>query len=227
MVLSPKIRFSAPPAELRRSRPLPAPDARKPDPGHPGTRRRSGQTSRKASQAWSRPGVTAAALAVTLSTAAQADELSITLHRVTPEGLGEEVGEVRFQDHEHGLLVEPDLHDLTRGPHGAHVHQNPDCGPARHNGEVVSAGAARGHFDPQDTGRHEGPYGDDGHLGDLPDLVVEADGTATIPVLAPRLEVADIRDRALMVHAGADRYGQHGTHAHGKGGMRMYCGVIE
>jgi Cu/Zn superoxide dismutase len=29
-----------------------------------------------------------------------------------------------------------------------------------------------------------------------------------------------------MIHAGADRYDQHAAHAHGKGGMRMYCGVI-
>ncbi len=34
-------------------------------------------------------------------------------------------------------------------------------------GKAVAAGAAGGHYDPQHTGKHEGPLGA-GHLGDLP-----------------------------------------------------------
>ena len=48
-----------------------------------------------------------------------------------------------------------------------------------------------------------------------------------IPVLAPRLRVADIRDRAVVIHAGADRYMDHGHHKHGNGGACMDCGVIK
>jgi Cu-Zn family superoxide dismutase len=151
--------------------------------------------------------------------------IAVTLRRLTPEGPGKEIGTVRFLDHEHGLLIVPDLHSLRAGPHGAHVHENPDCTPETKNGMTMMGGSAGGHFDPENTGRHGGPYGD-GHLGDLPVLFAEADGTAAIPVLAPRLEAADIRGRALVIHAGADRYEDHGADAHGKGGMRMYCGVI-
>jgi Cu-Zn family superoxide dismutase len=85
--------------------------------------------------------------------------------------------------------------------------------------------AAGDHYDPEGTDRHAGPYGD-GHLGDLPNLIVEADGTATIPVLAPRLSVSEIYDRSIMIHAEPDRYDEHETHHHGKGGARIYCGVI-
>jgi Cu-Zn family superoxide dismutase len=81
------------------------------------------------------------------------------------------------------------------------------------------------YYDPAGTGRHAGPYGD-GHPGDLPNLIGEQDGTVTIPVLAPRLMVKDIQNRALMIHAAPDRYAAHGHHRHGKGGARMYCGVI-
>ncbi len=66
--------------------------------------------------------------------------------------------------------------------------------------------AAGGHFDSAQTGRHGEPWGD-GNLGDLPALVVASDGSATMPVLAPRLKLADVRGRALMVHAGGARIG--------------------
>lgn len=172
----------------------------------------------------------AATLLVTLASGfvgrAQADETFVTVYKVTEEGVGAEVGEVRFQDGPFGLMIEPDLRDLTAGLHGAHVHENPDCGPADVHGKTVPAGAAGGHYDPAQTDRHDGPYGD-GHLGDLPNLYVEQDGTASVPVLAPRLTTADLRGRSFMLHAAPDRYAGHSRHHHGKGGMRMYCGVVE
>lgn len=164
--------------------------------------------------------------AVMAAPAACAGEAGATIHRATPEGAGETLGRVRFEDGRFGLLVTPDLEGLTAGPHAAHVHENPDCAPGGPDGKPMPAGAAGGHYDPEGTGRHEGPYGE-GHLGDLPNLIVEKDGTATIPVLAPRVKVEDIRGRSLMIHAAPDRYAGHGHHMHGKGGMRMYCGVIE
>ena len=39
------------------------------------------------------------------------------------------------------------------------------------------------------------------HLGDLPNLEVNADGTATKVVVAARLSLADVANRALMIHA--------------------------
>lgn len=150
----------------------------------------------------------------------------VEVHAVTAKGQGANVGTVTFSDGEFGLLVTPDLHGLTAGPHGTHIHEKPSCAPMTMNGEVHPAGAAGAHYDPAGTGKHAGPYGD-GHLGDLPNLIVEADGTATIPVLAPRLKAADLAGRSLMIHAQADRYDDHSAHHHGKGGMRMYCGVVE
>ena len=51
-------------------------------------------------------------------------------------------------------------------------------------GKPSAAEAAGGHLDPQHSGKHEGPDGM-GHLGDLPVLVVNNDGKATDPVMAP------------------------------------------
>ena len=65
----------------------------------------------------------------------------------------------------------------------------------------------------------------DGHLGDLPALYVAADGSASNPVLAPRLKLADIRNRSLMIHPGGDNHADHPAPS-GGGGTRIACGVI-
>jgi Cu-Zn family superoxide dismutase len=105
------------------------------------------------------------------------------------------------------------------------VHQNGSCDPAEKDGKMSAAEAAGGHYDPEQTGKHLGPYAD-GHLGDLPALYVNADGSADYPVLAPRIsKLADIQGRALMIHAGGDNHANH-PEPLGGGGSRVACGVI-
>lgn len=64
---------------------------------------------------------------------------------------------------------------------------------------------AEGHYDPQNTNSHQGPYGN-GHLGDLPVLYVTSNGKAMIPTLAPRLKLSDMHNLAVMIHANGDTY---------------------
>ncbi|TXH61396.1 MAG: superoxide dismutase [Cu-Zn] SodC2, partial [Thiothrix sp.] len=61
---------------------------------------------------------------------------------------------------------------------------------------------------------------------DLPALYVDSEGKATNPVLAPRLKLADLSGRALMIHAGGDNHSDHPAPL-GGGGARMACGVIQ
>jgi Cu-Zn family superoxide dismutase len=42
------------------------------------------------------------------------------------------------------------------------------------------------------------------HLGDLPDLEVDADGTARKEVVAARLTLADVVNRSFIIHASQD-----------------------
>ncbi len=152
--------------------------------------------------------------------------LIITMYALTETGNGEMVGTVAITDSGDGAVFTPDLSGLTPGEHGFHVHMNPDCGPStKDDGTVVAGGAAAGHYDPEETGRHEGPEGN-GHLGDLPRLVAEADGTATTAVTAPRItDRTQVVERALMIHAGGDNYSDEPA-ALGGGGGRFACGVI-
>jgi Cu-Zn family superoxide dismutase len=172
-------------------------------------------------------------------------ELVMFVKRVTASGPAEEVGRIYFRDTKYGLIIAPHLQGLTPGPHGAHLHEFPSC--ASHADSAP--GGAGNHYDPARTGRHAGPY-ENGHLGDLPNLIADADGISRIPMLAPRVKLADIRNRALIIHAGADLYdmdpvdknipatktpaahqgrAEHDHAATGAmtGGDRMYCGVAQ
>jgi len=156
---------------------------------------------------------------------ALADEMVIKVNLVTDQGIGKYIGTVTATDSQYGLILTPQLSDLSPGMHGFHVHQNADCNHAMKEGKDVAALAAGGHYDPLKTGKHEGPYGK-GHLGDLPALYAGTDGKATLPVVSPRLKVSDLKGRSLMVHAGSDNYSDY-PEALGGGGARVACGVIQ
>src|SRR5262249_6163846 len=135
---------------------------------------------------------------LTIATVALADT-TVSMNMTADNGQGESAGTVLIRETKYGLLLTPHLHGLTPGAHGFHIHQNPSCDK---NG--MSAGS---HFDPDNTGKHLGPYNDDGHYGDLPVLYVNSDGTATTPILAPRLHyISEISHHALMIHNAGDNY---------------------
>jgi len=158
------------------------------------------------------------------SSVALGAEISVTLKMAEKQGDGAAVGMVRIVETPYGLAFYPDLKGLPPGQHGFHVHEKPSCAPAENNGVMTPAQAAGGHLDPAGTKKHGEPWGD-GHLGDLPPLYVAADGSATSPVLGPRLKLADVKNHALMVHAGGDNHSDHPAPL-GGGGARVACGVI-
>ena len=163
------------------------------------------------------------ALGFLVSGAVQAGTLVIPMDLLTPStqpgtSANQDIGIITATDTKYGLLLTPKLHGLPPGVHGFHVHDKPSCGD---NGM-----AAGGHLDPDHTNKHLGPYTDQGHLGDLPALTVDAAGNASLPVLAPRLTTAIIKSHALMIHAGGDNYSDTPEKL-GGGGTRIACGVIK
>jgi len=167
-----------------------------------------------------------AVIAATLTTCAvaQADTV-VQMNLVDEKGIGADVGTITISESKYGLVFTPALRGLPPGLHGFHVHENPSCEPKEKDGKMVAALSAGGHLDPAKTGKHDTPWGD-GHLGDLPPLYVAADGTATQPVLGPRLKAADVAARSLMVHAGGDNHADHPAPL-GGGGARVACGVVK
>jgi Cu-Zn family superoxide dismutase len=152
----------------------------------------------------------------TLSTA-NAAALVVNMETVDASGQGKSIGTVSIESSKCGVLITPNLHDLTPGAHGFHIHQFPSC--------ADKAMAAGGHLDPNKTQMHEGPYAAKGHQGDLPILNVDKDGNATLPSLAPNLTMSNFKGHALMIHMNGDNYSDTPEKL-GGGGERIACGVI-
>ena len=124
---------------------------------------------------------------------------TVTLNAVSAQGIGES------------------------GERGFHIHENGSCAPGEKDGKPGAALAAGSHYNPNQAPHHGTPV--TGHLGDLPALKVNTDGTARVTLLAPRLKLADVQGRAIMVHAGGDNYSDE-PQPLGGGGERIACGVI-
>lgn len=109
---------------------------------------------------------------------------------------------------------------LTPGKHGFHVHVNGNCDSP----DGMSAG---GHFAPS-GGRHGAPGSGDHHLGDLGNIVADANGTAEVDVTVSGITIAlmgtaSIGDRSIVIHAKEDDFSDPA----GNSGARVACGVIE
>lgn len=154
-------------------------------------------------------------VSLALSSIAMAGNMSIPMSLLANN---QTIGTIDLADSPYGLVLTPHLHGLLPGLHGFHLHENPTC---------ANFGAASGdHFDPMNTKQHLGPYNPQGELGDLPILIVNIDGTATIAILAPRLTVAKVINHSLVIKKLGDNYSDHPAKG-GGGGENLACGVVK
>lgn len=156
------------------------------------------------------------------SSAFAADEITVDMTNLET---GESVGTVTITSHPYGTVFTPNLKNIPAGIHGFHVHEIASCGAKKKDGELVLGGAAGGHYDPSNTGKHAEPWSFEGHKGDLPVLYADENGDATLPVLSPKLKMKELRNRSLMIHVNGDNYSDHPKPL-GGGGPRLACGVI-
>lgn len=141
---------------------------------------------------------------------------------VLHDATGAKVGIVKFTEHRGGVRVRVEVSGLAAGFHGFHVHAVGEC--------IPPFTSATGHFNP-------GAAGHAAHAGDMPVLLVNADGTGEARFVTDRYDLADVMGRALIVHAGPDNYANIPTRyaaggpdattlATGDAGGRAACGVI-
>jgi Cu-Zn family superoxide dismutase len=121
------------------------------------------------------------------------------------------------------LSIEGEISGLPAGTHGIHFHAVGQCDAA---GQFASAGA---HFNPGSR-KHGLESAEGPHAGDLPNLVVGADGRAVVRMTTARVtlgrESASLLDTdgsAVVVHAEPD---DQRTDPSGNSGARIACGVI-
>jgi len=141
-------------------------------------------------------------------------EFKVNVYRTSATGLGAHIGTILVRNSfikiggrdEPALIIKSYLVSLTPGPHAFHIHENPDCGPKAKDGLMVPGLAAGGHLfaEYKTGGVDQVTLICKSHLGNLPNLVVNADGTTTEEIVVPRLALADIVNRSIMVHASQD-----------------------
>lgn len=155
------------------------------------------------------------------------EQAEVILYQTTTEGNGQglPIGTVSLNNTPIGLKVHVIAHDIEPGTHGFHVHQNPDCAPLQKGDFIERAGAAGGHYDPKETGKHAGPMGK-GHQGDLTPLIANASGRVDATFYVKNVTVSDFKGRSLIVHEGGDNFSDTPLPL-GGGGARFACGIIQ
>lgn len=151
--------------------------------------------------------------------------IKVAMHNLYENGVGEKIGYLYLYDSDLGLTIESrGLPILGDGYHGMHIHEFGDLTPSQKpDGEMVRGGNAGEHYDPENTGFHGGPMGY-GHRGDLPRIRVRNSSWGGI-VTAPRLTLAEVKDRAIIIHSGDDNYSDL-PKPNGGGMSRIIGGVI-
>ncbi|MET0339423.1 MAG: superoxide dismutase family protein [Polyangiales bacterium] len=128
-------------------------------------------------------------------------------------------GTIVFEELDDTVIVSLKLTGAPPGPHGVHLHAKGDCSAA----DATSAGD---HWNPT-SGVHGAPS-DATHLGDLGNLIVGADGTASTALANTHWAIGDgspndVIGKAIVVHGGPDDLT---TQPSGNSGPRIGCGVI-
>ena len=154
---------------------------------------------------------------------AVAQQVTVDMNRISDSGVGEKIGNVMISEGKGGLSFKVVVNGLPRGQRGFHVHEKGDCSPGMKDGKMTAGVAAGEHYDPDAKKSHKGPKGS-GHKGDLPALNATARGDVKQTFTAPRLKLADVQGRSLVIHEGGDNYSDKPENGGGKG--RIACGVI-
>lgn len=131
---------------------------------------------------------------------------------------GADAGRATAREVAGGVRFTADATGLPPGTHGLHVHTTGRCDPPGFE-------TAGGHWNPT-VAKHGANNPQGPHQGDLPNIVIGADGRGTAALVIPGATLAGVMDAdgaAMMVHAAADDLQ---TDPSGNSGTRIACGVF-
>jgi Cu-Zn family superoxide dismutase len=138
---------------------------------------------------------------------------------------GEAVGLATFSESDAGVTVRLLIEGLTPGEHGWHLHEFGVCDP----GGAEPFASAGEHWNPTNM-PHGGPDSPEHHVGDIGNLVADANGnaegeitTADFTLSPGPTSVFDEDGTAIVVHEGMDDLV---TQPDGNSGPRYACGVV-
>ena len=150
-------------------------------------------------------------------------EEQVAIARLQPTAGNQVSGELMIRRLGDRLQVTGNVSGLKAGAeHGFHIHETGDCSAA-------DGSSAGGHFNPS-AAEHGAMDGAAHHVGDMPNLVADAQGMASVDgALSAQATLGDggsndILGRGLIIHADPDDYVSQPT---GNAGARLACAVIE
>jgi superoxide dismutase, Cu-Zn family len=163
-----------------------------------------------------------AALLLSAAVVTVAQKAPTKAHAYITDAQGQKVAMAALSSVRGGVRIVLTATNLPPGVHGFHIHNVGRCDPPG----FTSAG---GHFNPtMKMHGKDNPMGP--HLGDLPNITVNAKGQGRANFVAPNVTLGSGPDSlfhdggtALVIHAVADDYK---TDPAGNAGARIACGVI-
>lgn len=120
---------------------------------------------------------------------------------------------------------------LTPGKHAVHFHEKAAC-------DCDGFKCAGGHFDPGPAGNTDPDANHGYHAGDLPQIIIDEDGSGTLEAITTRVTLSDgpvsllskesaPEGTSIMVHGNPDPHTPGESGSGHSGGPRLACGTIE
>jgi Cu-Zn family superoxide dismutase len=145
---------------------------------------------------------------VLIAPALYAAEATLTVNKLTQEGVGDAIGVILIEDTAQGLRLQPHLRDLPPGVYAFTVNETMAChGHMRSDGKMVPGLAA----------------GEPVHQ--LPQIEVNNQGIADQAVIVPGVSLKDISGRSLVISRGHG--GVYDRTSGESGGNRIACASAE